>query len=97
MHVLYDNSFSKKVKQTDVYKNEKYAGKVQSPFQTGEFFVDTFHKVLFRFWNYSVKNTTSDKVCLFSHKNNLVSYTLGPRFCNLDSNTFDFVTQTTQL
>ena len=70
MHVLYHNRFSKKVLifllitpfiQSDLVNNEKYAGKVQSALQTGELFLDTFHKVLYRFWNDCVKNTTSEK------------------------------------
>jgi hypothetical protein len=60
--------------QIDLDNNEKYPGKVQSALQTGEFFVDTFHKVLYRFWIYCVKNTTSEKMGPSSHKENLVSY-----------------------
>jgi hypothetical protein len=46
---------------SDLNNDEKYAGKVQSALQTGELFLDTFHRVLYRFWNYCVKNTISEK------------------------------------
>jgi len=66
--------------QSDLNNNEKYAGKVQSALQTAELFLDIFHEVLYRFWNYYVKNTTSEKMGLSSHKETLVFYILGPKF-----------------
>jgi len=89
VYVLFDNRFWKKVLifllvtpflQSDLDNNEKYAGKVQSELQTGELFLDIFHEVLYRFWNCCVKNTTSEKMGLSSHKEKLVFCILGPTF-----------------
>lgn len=64
---------------------------MQSALQTGEFFADTFHTVLYRFWNYRVKNTTSGKMGFSSHNEKLISYVLGLTFHYSYSSNSDYL------